>query len=220
MATDWLRQMLGLSAAWSGVIQDTASTSTLVALLCARERATGLQPRARRPAGESPRRSSSTRRRTATARSKKRRSSRLRPRQPALDPVRRRACAMRPDALDRRDRRRTWPPAGCPARSSRRPGTTTTTAIDPIDGDRRHRAAGTASGCTSTRPWPARRWSCRSAGGCGTASNGADSIVVNPHKWLGAAFDCSVYFVRDPDELVRVMSTNPSYLQTAADRES
>ncbi len=52
-ATDWLRQMLGLSGAWSGVIQDTASTSTLVALLCARERATnyslargGLQARA------------------------------------------------------------------------------------------------------------------------------------------------------------------------------
>ena len=36
---DWTRQMLGLSAAWSGVINDTASTSTLVALLCARERA-------------------------------------------------------------------------------------------------------------------------------------------------------------------------------------
>src|SRR5512138_3893389 len=37
---EWLRQMLGLSTAWSGVIQDTASTSTLCALLCARERAT------------------------------------------------------------------------------------------------------------------------------------------------------------------------------------
>ena len=38
VATDWFRQMLGLSPAWSGVIQDTASTSTLVALMCARER--------------------------------------------------------------------------------------------------------------------------------------------------------------------------------------
>ena len=38
---------------------------------------------------------------------------------------------------------------------------------------------------------------------------GADSLVVNPHKWLGAAFDCSLYFVRDPEHLVRVMSTNP-----------
>ena len=45
----------------------------------------------------------------------------------------------------------------------------------------------------------------------------ADSIVVNPHKWLGAAFDCSVYYVRDAAHLVRVMSTNPSYLRTAAD---
>ncbi|MCW5623086.1 MAG: aspartate aminotransferase family protein, partial [Burkholderiales bacterium] len=39
VATGWLRQMIGLSDAWNGVIQDTASTSTLVALLCARERA-------------------------------------------------------------------------------------------------------------------------------------------------------------------------------------
>src|SRR5688572_30394471 len=39
VATDWLRQMIGLSAQWSGVIQDTASTSTLVSLLTARERA-------------------------------------------------------------------------------------------------------------------------------------------------------------------------------------
>src|SRR4029453_5266742 len=38
VATDWLRQMVGLSDAWHGVIQDTASTSTLLALICARER--------------------------------------------------------------------------------------------------------------------------------------------------------------------------------------
>jgi aromatic-L-amino-acid decarboxylase len=41
--------------------------------------------------------------------------------------------------------------------------------------------------------------------------------VINPHKWLGAAFDCTLYYVRDPEHLVRVMSTNPSFLQTAAD---
>jgi len=40
VATDWMRQMVGLSDAWSGVIQDTASSCTLVALLCARERTT------------------------------------------------------------------------------------------------------------------------------------------------------------------------------------
>ena len=47
----------------------------------------------------------------------------------------------------------------------------------------------------------------------------ADSLVVNPHKWLGVSFDCSTYFVRDAQLLVRVMSTNPSYLQTAADAQ-
>ena len=46
---------------------------------------------------------------------------------------------------------------------------------------------------------------------------GADSLVVNPHKWLGVSMDCSTYFVRDVQLLVRVMSTNPSFLQTAVD---
>jgi len=46
---------------------------------------------------------------------------------------------------------------------------------------------------------------------------GADSLVINLHKWLGVPFDCSLYFVRDPEHLVRVMSTNPSYLQSAVD---
>jgi aromatic-L-amino-acid decarboxylase len=45
----------------------------------------------------------------------------------------------------------------------------------------------------------------------------ADSVVLNPHKWLGAAFDCSTYFVRDPAHLTRVMGTAPSYLRSAAD---
>jgi aromatic-L-amino-acid decarboxylase len=48
---------------------------------------------------------------------------------------------------------------------------------------------------------------------------GADSLVVNAHKWLGVAFDCSLYYVRDARQLVSVMSTNPSYLQTAADKK-
>src|SRR5262249_18080567 len=41
---------------------------------------------------------------------------------------------------------------------------------------------------------------------------GADSLVINAHKWLGAPFDCSLYYVRDEEHLVRVMSTNPSFL--------
>ena len=45
----------------------------------------------------------------------------------------------------------------------------------------------------------------------------ADSVVFNPHKWMGTGFDLSAYYVRDPEHLVRVMSTNPSYLRTAHD---
>ena len=49
---------------------------------------------------------------------------------------------------------------------------------------------------------------------------GADSLVFNPHKWLGAAFDCSLYYVRDPEHLQRVMGTNPSFLRGAGDGEA
>jgi len=45
----------------------------------------------------------------------------------------------------------------------------------------------------------------------------ADSVAWNPHKWFGTLLDCALFYVRDPDLLVRVLSTNPSYLQSAAD---
>ena len=41
----------------------------------------------------------------------------------------------------------------------------------------------------------------------------ADSVVFNPHKWLGAQFDCSVYFVRDADALVKTMAIKPEFLK-------
>jgi aromatic-L-amino-acid decarboxylase len=48
---------------------------------------------------------------------------------------------------------------------------------------------------------------------------GADSISWNPHKWMGTILDCSLFYVRDPVHLVRVMSTNPSYLRSSVDDE-
>ena len=158
VVTDWLRQMVGLSTAWSGVIQDTASTSTLVALLCARERATdyalargGLQAEARS-------RWWSTPRRTPTARSTRRRcwpaSAEANIRHVAVTT---RRYAMRADALAAAIDATTSPPAACRAPSSPRPAPPTTTALDPVGADRRGRARPAASGCTWTRPWPARR---------------------------------------------------------------
>jgi aromatic-L-amino-acid decarboxylase len=43
---------------------------------------------------------------------------------------------------------------------------------------------------------------------------GADSVVFNPHKWLGAQFDCSIQFIRDPESHVRTLAIKPEYLKT------
>jgi len=95
-------------------------------------------------------------------------------------------------------------------------GTTTTTALDPLEEiarvARRHgvwlHVDGAMAG--SAMILPECRWMWRGI-------EAADSLVVNVHKWLGVAFDCSLFWVRDPEHLVRVMSTNPSYLQTVVD---
>jgi len=42
----------------------------------------------------------------------------------------------------------------------------------------------------------------------------ADSVVINPHKWLGAQFDCSAHFMRDPESLVRTLAIQPEFLKT------
>ena len=45
--------------------------------------------------------------------------------------------------------------------------------------------------------------------------DGADSFVFNPHKWMFVQFDCTSYFVKDPQLLIRTMSITPSYLMTS-----
>jgi aromatic-L-amino-acid decarboxylase len=42
----------------------------------------------------------------------------------------------------------------------------------------------------------------------------ADSIVLNPHKWLGASMECSAHFVKDPASLVKTLAIQPEYLKT------
>ncbi len=214
VVTDWLRQMVGLSEAWSGVIQDTASSSTLVALLCARERAShyslargGLQGEAAPLVVYVSAQSHSSVEKAALLAGLGR------------DNIRRVAhdegFAMRPEALEAAihsdlDARKV------PCAVVATVGTTTTTAIDPVGAiaavARRHglwlHVDSAMAG--SALILPECRWMWEGI-------EGADSIVLNPHKWLGAVFDCSVYYVRDPEHLVRVMSTNPSYLQSSAD---
>jgi aromatic-L-amino-acid/L-tryptophan decarboxylase len=214
VVTDWMRAMLGLSTGWSGVIQDTASTSTLVALMCARERATdyglsrgGLQAEPQPLSVYASAHSHSSVDKAALLAGFGRRNIRI----VAHDAQ----YAMRPDALDAA--------IAADVAAGARPcavvatvGTTTSTALDPIGaiadvaaryGVWLHVDAAMA-GSAMILPECRSMWH---------GIESADSLVVNPHKWLGAAFDCSLYFVRDAEHLVRVMSTNPSYLQSAAD---
>ena len=97
-------------------------------------------------------------------------------------------------------------------------GTTTTTAFDPIDELAELAEAhglwlhvdSAMAGTAMILPECRKLWH---------GIDRADSLVVNPHKWLGASFDCSVFYVRDDEHLVRVMRTDPSYLRTDFDEE-
>ena len=216
VVADWMRQMVGLSDAWSGVIQDTASTGALVALICARERTSGyglarggLQASAAPLIVYASRHAHSSVDKAALLAGFGRHNVRL------IDADA--AHAMRPDALEAAilaDRAAGRAPCAVVATT----GTTTTTALDPIEAiaalTERHglwlHVDSAMAG--SAMILPECRWMWRGV-------EGADSLVLNPHKWLGAAFDCSLYYVRDPQHLVRVMGTNPSYLQSSVDEE-
>jgi aromatic-L-amino-acid decarboxylase len=214
VVVDWMRQMLGLSDAWSGVINDTASTSTLVALLCARERASnyslsrgGLQAEVQPLIVYTSAQSHSSVEKAALLAGFGKQNVRLVPHDGSY--------AMRPDALassideDLASGRR---PCAVVATT----GTTTSTAFDPLAAiarvTSRHgvwlHADAAMAGSAMILPECRHLWD---------GVEHADSVIVNAHKWLGAVFDCTLYFVRDPEHLVRVMSTNPSYLQSAAD---
>ncbi len=214
LTTDWLRQMVGLGSEWSGVIQDTASNASLVALLCARERATGysalhggLQAETSPVTVYSSEQNHSSIEKAVLLGGFGRENLRLIPTD--------RDHALRADALEaaiERDLAAGFTPGAVVATI----GTTGTTAIDPLAEIARlalhhgiwlHVDAAMA-GSAMILPECRALWQ---------GIESADSLVINPHKWLGAAFDCTTYFVRNPGELVRVMSTNPSFLRTDAD---
>ena len=214
LMADWLRRIMGLSEGWSGTIHDTASTATLVALLCARERSSefslqrgGLQAEPFPFVVYASAESHSSVEKAALLAGFGRAHLRSIP----VDE----SFAMRPDALRAQlaaDQAQGFVPCAIVATV----GTTATTAFDPVA---RVAALAREYGC----------WLHVDAAMAGAAMilpecrhlwegvEDADSLIVNAHKWLGAAFDCSLYYVRDPEHLVRVMSTNPSYLRTEAD---
>ena len=214
VVTDWMRQMVGLSDAWSGVIQDTASSCTLVALICARERSSsfslaraGLQGEAAPLVVYVSEHSHSSVEKAALLAGFGRANIRVIPADERY--------AMRPERLVqaiRDDLAAGRTPCAVVATC----GTTATTAFDPLpalaaiaaEHDLWMHVDAAMAGSAMILPECRPLWA---------GIEEADSLVMNPHKWLGVAFDCSLYYVRDPQHLVRVMSTNPSYLQSAVD---
>jgi len=213
---DWLRQMMDLPAGMVGVIQDTASTATLVALLTARERATGGRAGAAglSAAGEP----------LAVYASREAHSSvdkAVKLAGVGLDMLRHvetdDAYAMRPDALARAldaDRSAGIRPACVVATV----GTTSSTAIDPL--------RPIAELCRRSGAW--LHVDAAYAGAAAIVPElrslfdgieAADSIVFNPHKWLLTNFDCTAYFVRDPATLLSTFQATPEYLRTAYDAD-
>ncbi|HEX4954361.1 MAG TPA: pyridoxal-dependent decarboxylase [Thermoanaerobaculia bacterium] len=210
-ACDWLRQMLDLPAAFRGHINDTASTSTFLALAAARDRAApegrrlGLTGLSRPLVVYCSDQAHSSVDKAWIALGL------------GLEQVRRvasdEALRLRPDALEaaiEQDLAAGRQPAAVVATA----GTTSTGSLDPIVevaaiarrlGLWLHVDAaygGGAAVCAEIRAQMA-------------GMEEADSIVINPHKWLFVPVDCSVLYCRDPGELKRAFSLVPEYLRTA-----
>ena len=212
---DWLRQMLGLPETFVGVIQDTASTATLVALLSARERSSGYA------SGEQGMADAGRLTVYASAQTHSSVIKGVRLAGYGLDQLRLipvdAAYAMRPEALAHavsEDLASGLRPACVVATI----GTTSSTAVDPLPaiGEvcRRHGIwlhvdaayAGTAAIVPELRHYF-------------DGLEQADSLVFNPHKWMLVNFDCSAYYVRDRQALLRTFSITPEYLRTAQDQQ-
>lgn len=208
---EWLRKMLGLPEGMAGVIQDTASTATLCALLSAREKATdfesnekGLKRGLTVYASEE---THSSIEKGVKIAGFGRANLRLIPTDLEF--------AMVPEKLEeaiRKDKEQGLQPACVVATL----GTTSSTAVDPLRAigaiARRHGAwlhvdaayAGTAA------VLPEMRWMLDGA-------EDMDSFVFNPHKWMLTNFDCSAYFVKEPGWLLRTFEIHPEYLKTGVD---
>lgn len=209
---DWLRRLLGLPEGFEGHINDTASIATLLALAAARHRADGSVRRQGMAGrgGLSPF-TVYTSEQAHVSVDKAGLVLGL-----GLDNVRRIDCddrfRMSVAALEARiedDLRQGVRPLAVVATA----GTTSTTSVDPLaeiaDVCRRHALwlhvdaayAGNAAVCAELRPLFAG-W------------ERADSIVVNPHKWLFTPLDCSVLLLRDRRQFTSAFSLVPDYLST------
>ncbi len=212
----WLGDLVGLPKDFQGVIQDTASTATLCALVCARERVTSHSINQMGPDGLAG--AGSLRIYTSSeAHSSVLKGAKIAGfgSENVILVQTDENLAMDPECLERRIG---MDLAGdlVPCCICATVGTTSSTAVDPLGpiGDiaKRHGLwlHVDAALAGSAAIVPEHRW-------IFDGIEAADSLVFNPHKWLLTNFDCSAYFVRDPEHLQRTMAINPEYLKTDQD---
>ena len=186
VTTAWLAELLGLPGGWHGQLEQGASISTLAALAAARE----AQPGNRVVVCSEHAHSSVD---------KACRLLGLEIRKTPVDD----AFRLRPDALDL--------DGACALVAT--VGTTSSTSVDPV--------AAIADDCAQAGVWlhvdaayagsamvcPEFRWAFDGV-------DRADSLVVNPHKWLSTPQGCSAFWTRRPEELRAAFSLVPEYLRT------
>jgi aromatic-L-amino-acid decarboxylase len=184
---DWLAELLGLPRGWHGHIEDTASTATVAALAAART----LRPGGVVYASEQ-------------ANVAVEKAARLV------------GLEFRPVQVDDEFRMLTDFSLADATAVVATAGTTATTSVDPIPelADRCAEAgvwlhvdaayAGSAAVC------PELRW-------CLDGAERADSVTVNPHKWLFTPMDCSALWTRRPDAFHETFSAARAYLPTTTD---
>lgn len=210
---EWLRDAMGIPESWTGVIQDTASTATLAAMITAREQKSnyqvnnkGFDNNTRFRVYCSTETHSSIEKGVKIAGIGKENLVKI-----PTDGL----LAMRADVLEQQikaDIKAGYQPLCVVAAL----GTTGTLAMDPLDKISQITAAHDI-------------WLHVDAAYAGSALllpeyqhllNGlaeADSFVFNPHKWLFTNFDCSAYFVKDKHALVNTFAILPEYLKTKTD---
>jgi aromatic-L-amino-acid/L-tryptophan decarboxylase len=212
---DWLRAAVGLPKGFVGTIHDTATTATLSAVLTMREQALGYQglddglangPTLRFYASAETH--SSVDKAIRVAGIGQRNLVKV-----AVDATRAMTGAALAAAIAA-DRMAGFQPAGVILCA----GGTSVGAFDRV-GECIAVAKAAGLPVHVDAAWAGSAMICPEFRSLWAGIEGADSIVLNPHKWLGAQFDCSVQFLRDPGPQVRTLGLRPTYLETAGREE-
>ena len=211
----WLRKALGLPDSFTGTIHDSATSATLSAVLTMRERALGWKGIAEGLSG-APRLRLYASAETHSSVDKAARLAGIGQDNLVKVPTDS-TLSMKPGALAGAivaDRAAGYLPIGVVICA----GGTSVGAFDRVaDVVAVARAEGLPTHVDAA--WAGSAMICPEFRDLWAGVEGVDSLVFNPHKWLGAQFDCSVQFIADPGAQIRTMGLRPTYLETPGQEE-